>query len=224
MEKKKKIIVCCIITLLFIAPIIVLAAIYSSTERKNKFIPAEAEIEILESGAENPKGSKLTNEYTFTKNTDDDNYSVAKPVQIIDKRSNSGEDLRVCLVPMWYDSEGDVCGGIDGVTDISDIKLDETEKKLVYYTGAGTSRTPIITLYLSSGYASNWEYKSDGCFYYSGNVADDNSTLLLVERVEITKSVYDATEGYELRLDVLADALQTNGDAYSNRDWDKYEP
>lgn len=224
MKKKKKIFVCGIIALLFIAPIIVLAVIYNSSERENKFTPAKAEIEILESGAVNPSGPELANKFTLEKNTDNDNYSVPKPVQIIDKRSNSGEELRVCLVPMWYDTEGNVCGSIDGVTDISDISLDEAEKKLVFYSGAGEGKAPVITLYLSSGYAANWKYKSDGCFYYSGQIADDRTTPRLVEKVEVTKSVYDATEGYELRLDVLAHALQTNGGAYSNREWDKYEP
>lgn len=223
-DKKKKLIMAGLLAGLLITPAVVFAAVYYSGERENRFSPAKGDIQVLESNAENEKGEELTNSFVLEKNETDDNYSTEKLVQIYDERSNSGESLRVSFIPMWYDADGNVCGGIDGVTDISEISLDQSASKLIFYTGTGDSKAPAVTVYLAEGYDSSWEYKGDGCFYYSGEVRDDKTTPLLAERVEITKAVYDSTADCELRLDVLADAIQTSGNAYSDREWDGYDP
>ncbi|SDB58897.1 hypothetical protein SAMN02910317_03106 [Ruminococcaceae bacterium FB2012] len=215
MNKKNKIILMGgLLALLFITPISVFAIVYSGG-RTNSFRPAQANVQVKEGSSRSDELKDM--EYVLSKNTADDNYSVEKTVQIYDERSNSGEWLRVSLIPMWMDADGNVCGGIEGVTDISSIE--QSGDKLIYYCGTGADKTAVITLSLADGWAGSWEYKDDGCFYYSGDVNADKTTPALIDRVEITKAVYDKTDGYELRLDVLADALQKSGNAYESRSW-----
>ena len=118
-NRKHAIIISSIIAVLFIAPLIVFAAIYQSKERENQFHLAEADIQVKE-------GDKIGDEliksdYTWT--ADGDNYVVDKPVQIYDVRKMNDEYLRVRFIPMWYDSDENVVGGMDEFSDYGNTEL-----------------------------------------------------------------------------------------------------
>ena len=219
--KKKIIIIGSLLALLMIPMIAAFAAVYSSSSEVNKFDPGKADLMILESGQENESGAQLKNDITLSA-ADENTYTADKLVQIIDGRSNSGETLRVSFIPMWIDTLGNVCGGIDGVTDIRSIELDSSANTLTYYSGTGDLKTPVFTLQLAENWDTDWEYKSEGCFYYSGTLNSDKTTSPLIKKVEVSKAVYDASEGLDLRLDVLADTIQVSADADSNRSWGDY--
>ena len=118
---------------------------------------------------------------------------------------------------MWLDAEGNVCAGIAGVTDIRSIELDSTANTLTYYSGEGDGKSAVFTLILADGWYSDWTYKKEGCFYYRGSLNEYRTTSPLIAKVELSKAVYDASEGLDLRLDVLADTIQVSADADSQR-------
>jgi hypothetical protein len=212
-NKKQRIVVISALALMIAVPITVLAIVYNSG-RTNTFRPAEADIAVKESNAE----SEMLTDQDYTMSlSDDDIYSVSKPVEIKDLRSNGGENLRVRFVPMWIDSDGNVCGGVADVTDIRDIELDAEETKLIYYNGSGSSRSPLIVLELAENWKDNgWTFnRDDSCFIYSGALDENKLTSKLLSKVTVSKEVMDKAEGLELQLDVLADAIQKYGGAES---------
>lgn len=223
-KKKKRLIIICTVAAFFITPLIVYALMYGSGEKKNDFAPAQANVQVKEGAGENDTKDELVKNYVLTKdNEEGTSYSVEKTVQIVDERSKNDEYLRVTLVPMWYDEAGNVCAGLPGgITDFRTATLDQENNKLVYYNGAETPE-PILTLYLCSEegklWSDNWTYEDDGYFYYKGPILSGNTTPPLITKVELSKDVYDATDGYELHLDVLADAVQTYGRATEERSW-----
>ncbi|MBR1445322.1 MAG: hypothetical protein IJ583_17520, partial [Firmicutes bacterium] len=92
-----------IIAALFIAPLIVFAAIYYSSERKNSFAPGNVDIAVNEGNDSSDEGEELEKDYTWVKSGN--NYIADKDVKIKDTRKNSGEVLRVTFIPMWYDMD-----------------------------------------------------------------------------------------------------------------------
>ncbi|MBQ8927181.1 MAG: hypothetical protein IJ055_02760 [Oscillospiraceae bacterium] len=190
---------------LFITALAVLAALYLSRQRVNVFRPATVDIEVKE-------GTKKDEQLERTMELDEETGRVEKPVEISDTRSRAQEALRVCLVPMWYDSEERVCGSLFR---IGTPAMNSEETALVYTDGDIT-----ITLGLHEGWKeSGWEYRSDGCFYYTGALLSGKLTPQLLDSVVLNDDAYALTEDYTLRIDVLADAIQTSGDAPATRGW-----
>ncbi len=209
MNKKRKqyIVFCVVLIALLLPPLIALAVVYYSVQRTNNFKPAEADIRIVES---NSSGDELEKEYTFSQTNDV--YSVDKPAAVYDVRNKNDEYLRVQFVPMWYDEDGFVCGSITVYKEIT-----QEGNILICRDNNGAA---LITLYLASDWRNNWEYKSDGFFYYNGPISSDKTTPDLLTKVEISSEVYDSVkDDYKLRIDVLADAVQLSGEAASHRDW-----
>lgn len=219
-KKKLPIIFSSIIAILFITPLIVLAALYFSSERKNSFVPGSVDIEVQENSAGNDVHDEmLENSLTWNENT----KSVDKPVRIVDKRKYSGECLRVCLIPMWYDKDIEenpvnVCNVFNFTVPV----LNEAENELVYTDGDKT-----ITFKLASDWKSKgWGYSNpdstpegDGFFYYTGALNSDKLTAMLIESVELNDKAYELTDNYILKIDVLADAIQVSGDSKTDRRW-----
>ena len=219
--KKKKIIIGSLLALLLIPTIAAFAVVYISNSEVNKFDPAKADMQVKEGNNAADTSEALEKEYTLS-SVAENKYAADKPVQIVDGRSNTGEALRVSFIPMWLDAEGNVCAGIAGVTDIRSIELDSTANTLTYYSGEGDGKSAVFTLILADGWSTDWTYQKEGCFYYHGSLNEDRTTSPLIAKVELSKAVYDASEGLDLRLDVLADTIQVSADADSQRSWGDY--
>ena len=209
MKINRNIIVYSIIAALFIVPLVVFAVVYTSSERTNNFAPGSVDVAVHE-GSGNNEGKKVKKEYHWTK--DGTIYSANKEVQIKDTRKYPGEVLRVCFVPMWYDKEtpANVCDVFNfGTSDYTD------PNQLVYTDGDKT-----ITLNLADQWAaSGWDYREDGCFYYTGELGQNDLTTTLLESVQLNENAYALTTDYNFRLDVLADAIQITDHAAETRRW-----
>jgi hypothetical protein len=215
MKKKKKyvVIISSIISVMLIAPLIAYAILYKSDERKNEFRAAKADIQVKE--GDKSDDDLINEDYTWT--ADGDIYKVDKPVQIYDVRDNNDEYLRVRFVPMWYDSAGNICGGAEDFSDYSKTELENNELKF-----KNSSGTTLLTLKLSTEpvWSESWEYNSsDECFYYKGEIKSGDVSEKLLSEVQIPKSVYESTTEYTLHVEVLADAVQTEGNAKDRRNW-----
>ena len=208
--KKRAVLISSGVAALFIAPLIVFAVLYSSDTRKNEFAPGSVDIEVKE-------GSIHSEELTKTLIIDSDTKSVDKPVEIKDTRTSADELLRASFIPVWYDSEGNVCD----VFDFSSQPM-QSGNSFTYTDGVKT-----ITLKMISGWEqTGWSYSDpnadpsgDGCFYYTGALDNSKLTAQLLDSVELNSAAYALTEDYVFRLDVLADAIQSSGDAAATRQW-----
>ncbi|MCR5730661.1 MAG: hypothetical protein K6G20_09955 [Ruminococcus sp.] len=214
-NRKKAIIISSIMVVLFIAPLIVLAVMYQSKERKNSFKPAQANIQVKEG---DECSDELIKDTGYTLTADGDIYKVDKPVQIYDARENNDECLRVKFVPMWYDSDENICGGADVFSDYSKTELENNELRF-----KNSFDTTLLTLKLytdstNPDWSESWEYDpSDECFYYKGKIESGDISETLLSEVQIPKSVYESTTEYTLHIEVLVDAIQTSGNAKNNR-------
>ncbi len=207
----KTIIFVCIFAFFAVMPIAVLAVIYNSRQSENNFSPAQTDIQIDENGN---KGDELLNNYTFE--FSNDIYTIDKPVAVYDQRNSDSDYLRVRFVPMWFDENENICS-IDGVTDFCTTKLDSSSNTLIF---CDADNKTLLTLRLDSKWSESWKYNSaDCCFYYSGLINPGQTTPLLLSGVEISKNVYNNSQGYKLRIDVLADAIQQYGDSVKERSW-----
>lgn len=217
-----------IIAALFIAPLVVFAAIYFSNERKNSFVPGSVDIAVNEGNGSSDEGEELEKDYTWVQSGE--NYIADKDVKIKDNRKNNGEVLRVMYIPMWYDMDENkdatnICSGVFNFNTIT-----QSGDTLIYcdHNSADDDNhdnDKIITLKLKSGWNTNgWSYQSaDGCFYYNGTLDGSKMTAQLLDSVELNAKAYELTEKYVFRLDVLADAIQSSGNASDDRNWN-YTP
>lgn len=226
MKKKKKrtIIICSsLIAVLLITPLIVFAVVYHSNPRTNSFQPAEANIQVKE-GDEVGDEINNTTDYKWTATADGNFYKVEKPVRIYDERKKNDEYLRVRFIPMWYETDGTneyVVGGADEFSDFSSIALDNEEQSqataLLFKNSTGTE---LLKLNLAQNWSNSWSYStSDQCFYYKGTIKSGEISSTLLTGAQISKAVFDSTDGYILHIEVLADAVQQSGDPKTDRNW-----
>lgn len=203
---KKQAVIGCLIALAAAAPLTAFAIMFSSSPRVNRFQEGSVAIGVQESS---DSGEQLTKTLTF----DAEHRRADKPVLIRDTRTSPEEALRVCLVPMWYDSGGYVCGS---VFDFTAPAWNSSGTALVYADGERT-----LTLQMDANWETNgWCYDSDeGWFLYTGALQDDGLTPQLLAGVVLSEEAYALTESYTLRIDVLADAVQTSGGAADVRGW-----
>ena len=224
-NKKRIAGICGGITALFIAPLIVFAAIYYSSERKNSFAPGSVDIEVNEGNDSSDEGEELEkDDYIWVKSGEI--YTADKDVKIKDTRKNPGEVLRVCFIPMWYDKDDN--GEPDNVCDVFNFGSQPTQNDnaFTYTDGDKTITLKMASEMASAREQSGWSYSDpaadppgDGCFYYNGPLESGNLTAQLLDSVELNEKAYELTENYVFRLDVLADAIQSSGDAYATREW-----
>ncbi|WP_295090380.1 hypothetical protein [Ruminococcus sp.] len=222
MKKKKKytVIISSIISVMLIVPLIAFAILYKSGERKNVFRPAKANVQVRENNKSiDTLSDRETASYTWTQDTGDNNqYSISKSVQIYDVREHNDEYLRVRFVPMWYDSDGNICGGADDFSDYSKIELENNELKFKNSLDNTLLTLKLYTDSTNPDWSENWEYDSSNeCFYYKGKITSGDISETLLSGVKIPKSVYESTTEYNLHIEVLADAVQTGGNAKQNR-------
>ena len=113
---------------------------------------------------------------------------------------------------MWVDRpDGNVCN----VFDFGSMTVNKADNKIVYTDG-----DKIITLNLDPTWqSSGWEYnEDDSYFYYTGELSSKMTPVLLT-RVEVNDAAYALAADYGLMIDVLADAIQSSGDAKVDRGW-----
>jgi hypothetical protein len=207
--KKRAVLISSGVAALFIAPLIAFAVLYSSETRKNDFAPNSVDIEVRE-------GTTHSDELKNTLILDNDTKSVDKPVEIKDTRKSADELLRVCFIPVWYDSAGNACYEFD----IGTPTLRESAQTLTF-----GSDTDVITLHLADGWSDNgWSYSdTDGYFCFNGKVNSDRLTPRLLSSVTLGDDAYALTDpsgrNMTLRIDVLADAIQAGGGASTARQW-----
>ena len=218
-KKKRTVIISSIIAALFITPLIVFAVVYYSNQRKNAFQPAKADIQVKEG---NESSDELKDTYTWKQDKGDDNqlldsYSIQKPVEIIDVRGKNDEYLRVRFVPVWYDADtadANVYGGADEFSDFRYIDLagDELQFK------KSDNTTVLLTLKLytdeenpENDWDNSWRYNAaDHCFYYKGTIKSGDISPTLLAGAQISKDVFESSDGYTLHIEVLADAIQAD--------------
>lgn len=225
-QKKQTVILSSIVAAMFILPLIVFAA-YESGIRDNRFRPAQAKVEVKEG---NDTGDALQkDDYTWVE--DNDCYYVEKPVAIQDVRGKNKESLRVQFVPMWMDDTGNVCSSLPGLfnythivltNDAGDALNQRTEQaQATVLCFRDSIDTTLLTLRLADNWHQSWIWNPDDlCFYYKSVLQPGQTTPELLTKAEVPKSVYYAALDNEikLRLDVLADAVQTTDGAAGKRD------
>ncbi len=209
-----------------ITAMVAAAISYFSNSRQNDFSPAIQDI-LIEENDSTPEPTQ-TKELTFSLN--DDYYTVDKKIEInnpyADKnqKPNDNEYVRVKLIPSWIDSNGKIyanleSGNLGKISDFYSQSIDGNNLNVCDHFG-----TVIITYVLNNLWSTEWTYnENDGCFYHKGIVTNNSTASKLIESVKISKDVYDSTAGYQLQVDVLADAIQIYGEPLADRDkeWQK---
>ena len=110
--------------------------------------------------------------------------------------------VRAMIVPVLNDTEGNPVGG-----NLGEMKAPDA--------GTNTLVMGDITLHFDENWEQNWFYK-DGYFYYKRVLEPGKSTEKLLKGVTLTNG--NLTEAYgeiTVTIDVLADILQTEGNAPS---------
>lgn len=199
----------------FAVPLIALAVVYHSSTKRNEFAPAKLGIEVEEKAT---AAETATHEYTFVL-SESGNYSTDKLVKVRAAGDSTAcnSELRVKLVPMWYkeDSSDTVCGSIGNLSDFRYQRLNEDGTALLFLNGYNEV---IVTCYLDDHWEEKWEYNSaKEYFVYTDDLTEGEITSALLSSVELSKAVYDETEGYELHIDVLADTIQSDANAADER-------
>lgn len=211
-KKKHTAVMAAALAAAFAVPLIVLAVLYISNIQKNNFNPATAEVMIAENGGIPAE----TAENTFVFSLDDNgNYTAEKQVKIVSSGTADKSGLRVMIIPMWCDSDGNICGSIGNITDFRTQRLSSDDSALEYVNGYGET---VLSLRLDDHWKEKWEFDPViGTFSYKYHLEKGETTSALTAAVEITPAVYEASEGYELKLDVIADTIQLDGDAAEKR-------
>ena len=216
--KQQTVIISCLTAALLTTALVVFAVVYQSNLRDNDFQQAEANIQVQE-GISN--GDELENTYHWE--VSGETVTVEKPVQILDNRKMNDEYLRVRFVPMWYDADGNVCGGVDEFSDYSSVELDNATQSqaeaLLFKNSTGTELLK-LNLCINPHWSNSWSYStSDQCFYYKGTIKSGDISSTLLTGAQISKAVFDSSDGYTLHIEVLADAIQQSGDPKTDRNW-----
>lgn len=225
MKSKKKTIAAAaaVSVILFLTPLVVFALMLKSAERSNQFHPAKQDIAIAEN--QGKPAETQENEIKWSETTNAvGNHVAVKEVEVGEISNPNGEYLRVRLVPSWYDSSGCVVSGIENVTDICSAKIDGNT--LVFMDSGGTKT--IVTVNLAENWSDKWKTVSDNgkvqYFETIQPIKSGDKSVKLVSSVEISDTILQTanTNNIFLRLDVLADSIQTvenNNSTTVNHKW-----
>lgn len=225
MKSKKKTIAAAVAVsvILFLTPLVVFALMLKSAERSNQFHPAKQDIAIVEN--QGKPAETQENEIKWSETTNAvGNHVAVKEVSVNEISNPNGEYMRVRLVPSWYDSSGCVVSGIENVTDICSAKIDGNT--LVFMDSGGTKT--IVTVNLAENWSDKWKTVSDNgkvqYFETIQPIKSGDKSVKLVSSVEISDTILQTanTNNIFLRLDVLADSIQTvedNNNTTENPKW-----
>lgn len=184
---------------------------------------------------------RLIKEFPWTSSAGEANASAVKRVRILNVNSedenNAAAYIRLCIVPRWVtviavsaadDGEAPVTQDVDVTTyylgeaeDGSPLFLSDFGKLTDVGQIPGTVYSlGDLTLTLDGAWADSWIFNpTDGWFYYRRPVQPGTATEWLLESVSLPQELLDAAEaaGISLRLDILADSIQTEADALGER-------
>jgi len=158
-----------------------------SDTKTNAFYPGVLTVSIVEN-------SELTGDRNVI---EPDGKSADKQVQVQNINNPHEIDcyIRVMLVPVFRTEQGSLAG---------DIALNPVTNNIT--ATAPTGQT--ATLNLASGWQTNWIY-DNGHFYHKNIVKPGQLTAVLLDSVSVSdESLWDS-----FYLEVLSDAVQTDGDA-----------
>lgn len=201
----------------FAVPLIALAVVYMSRNLKNDFAPADINISIEENEAE--PHEVATKSMTFSL-ADNGGYSAEKQVKVLSNGTADESALQVKIVPVWYEeNSGNICGSIEGsIGNISDMRYQRLNEEGNSLEFLNVYNELILSCRLDEYWEEKWSYDSaKEVFIYKDKLDKGKKTSALISSVEIPSSVYEASEGYELHIDVLADTIQTDGEADEKR-------
>lgn len=154
---------------------------------ENILIPSKVNISVMENGSL----AGDTQEYNIFENCAD---KIVKIKNIKDDKAVNSY-IRVAVVPVWKNSDTNNSSGV--ITDNPIVK----DNKIVYNS---------IIINLSDSWQDKWLYcEKDGFFYYKDIVPVDSSTAELITSVQ-----YSETESKFLEVQILADGIQSEGNAY----------
>ncbi len=204
----------------------VLAATGLFQSVSNTFHPAEIEIAVIEDG-------NTTETETFEKTLEwtlsGDSYTANKKVTV--KNRSPSEDgnyadayLRVTLIPRWSQTLSIQGTSVEtDVTNVMELKDFGTLKEITI--SENKFQMGDVVFYLNADWSESWFFnEQDGYFYYRYIVPPGEETKPLLDHVEIAKDAFDKIDdGVQLKIDVLADGIQTVGGAVEYR-WSSVEP
>lgn len=184
---------------------------------------------------------RLIKEFSWTRSDTEADASAVKQVRILnvdaEDENNAAAYIRVCIVPRWV-TEVSVPAADAGEApetrdaDVTTYWLGEDEKGDPLFLsdfGALTEVREIagtvyslgdLTLALDAAWGDSWIFNpNDGWFYYRQPVPPGTATEWLLKSVSLPRKLLDAAEaaGISLRLDILADAIQTEAGALGER-------
>jgi len=221
-EKKRTVFITAGFVMLFLTPLTALALMLISSERINGFRPAKQEVQIAENNGSPQEMQENDLEWSAAVNADG-NYTANKNVSFREISNPNGEYLRVRFVPTWYDTSGCAVSGVEDVTDISQVSI--SGSKLTFQTAGSTT---VLILNLADDWADNWSWNAAGWYFESKQPVKSGQAHELLESVEVPQAVMQAANAGNLvlRLDVLADSVQTleDGDSYTNPRWTEPAP
>lgn len=216
-NKKRTAVLTGALTAAFVVPLIVLAVVYVSQNVKNDLAPADINISIEENEAEALEIA--TRSMTFSL-SDNGGYSAEKQVKVLSNGTADESALQVKIVPVWYEeNSGNICGSIEGsIGEISDIRYQRLNDERNSLEFLNVYNETIISCRLDDYWEEKWSYdNAKEVFIYKVKLDKGEKTSTLISSVEIPKAVYEASEGYELHIDILADTIQTDGNADEKR-------
>ncbi len=171
----------------------------------NRFYPSEADITLYENG----NAVSGTNTVALTADTSGDILTADKKVEIENTSANAGQELfvRAAIYPKYEN------GSFDYEIYIPNEGFPESISGNTFTMGD-------VTFNLSDNWNDYWFYNSsDGFFYYKNVLANGETTEPLLQSVSIFYNNWLAQyeKGANLKVDVLADAIQSVGGAVESR-------
>lgn len=194
----------------------VYAVVRSTKSILNTFSPSEVSIAVVENDSEYTTPSAKTVDLVEDTVSDETVLSAKKVVSVKNVSPNSAQEVfvRVCLFSKFLNSEL----ATDNKYQIF-IPYEEFKETL----SGNTFKQGDVTFVLADNWSTNWTYHN-GYFYYKGGgnggvLANGETTKTLLSSVYISKDRYKyySDKGADLKVVVLADAIQSVGRAVENR-------
>ena len=206
-NKKRSAVMTAVLTAAFAVPLIALAVVYLSDDLKNEFAPGSINVKIEENSGEAQETAEKSMTFSLGENG---SYSAEKQVKVLSEGTAEESELRVKVVPVWYEEDGGtICGGIGNISDLRYQQLSEDGTSLEFLNNYSET---ILTCRLDDHWEEYWEYDSaKEVFTYKDKLDKGEKTSVLISSVEVSPFVYEASEGYELHIDILADTIQSDG-------------
>lgn len=183
------------------AAVIVYAITSSVKNAENIFIPSEAVIEVWENN------EKVNNSNVVTLSNVSGMLTAPKAVEIKNISGNKGQEvfIRVCMFPRFMNTA-------------YDYQIYIPHNDFSQAISSNTFNMGEITFTLEEDWKAHWIY-DDGYFYYNKAVASGETTETLLKSISISADKWNEYKksGVDLKITVLADAIQSVGGAIESR-------